>query len=167
MKMSLKRLPILHRLVSKSNYNLLRISILLTKMKKPMVHKLIFLKKSRKLKSFKLLKHYNHGFLGEYQFDSPSSTPLIHYYNKKHEVGNTDIYSMLFWCKCFGCLKAQARGEEDCGLALEADHLSVVVPPMALTGEIDIEDDDSVDERAERFIQNFYAQMRLQRQESF
>ncbi|XWS34962.1 hypothetical protein CRYUN_Cryun21dG0082800 [Craigia yunnanensis] len=167
MKMPQKRLPILHKLVSKSN-NLLRISFLLTKMKKPMIPKLIFIKKSRKLKSFKLLKqYYNYGFLGEYQFDPPSSTPVIHYYNRKHELKNRsiqDIYSMLFWSKCFSCLKAQVRGEADCRLELEADF-----PAAPIGGELDLEEDqeDSIDERAERFIERFYAEMRLQRQESF
>ncbi|KAK8656097.1 hypothetical protein V6N13_108656 [Hibiscus sabdariffa] len=163
--MPLKRLPILHRFASKSN-NLVRIAILRAKMKNPMIHKLVFLKKSRKLKRFKLLKHHNYGYLGEYQFDSPSSTPLIHHYNRKDELQNRsiqDILSMLFWCKCFGSLKAQVREEED--------H---VPAPMALppAGEMDFADeeedgDDSVDERVERFIENFYAEMRLQRQESF
>ncbi|XWS68846.1 hypothetical protein CRYUN_Cryun04dG0128000 [Craigia yunnanensis] len=159
-----KRLPILHKLVSKSN-NILRISILLAKMKKPMISKLFFLKKSRKLKRFKLLKHYNYGFLGEYQFDSHSSTPLIHYNNRKKLKNRSiqDVYSLLFWCKCFGCLKAQVRGEADYRLALEADL------PAPIEGQLDLEEDqeDSVDERAERFIERFYAEMKLQRQESF
>ncbi|XVE84873.1 hypothetical protein DITRI_Ditri17bG0047200 [Diplodiscus trichospermus] len=166
MKMPLKRLPILHKMASKSN-NLLRISILLTKMKKPMIPKLIFFKKLTKLKRVKLLKHYNYGFLGEYQFDSPSSTPLIHYNNRKHELKNRsvhDIYSTLFWTKCFGCLKAQVRGEGDCRLALEVD-----LQAAPIGEELDLEGDqeDSVDERAERFIEWFYAEMRQQRQESF
>ncbi|KAL4361394.1 hypothetical protein GQ457_04G013120 [Hibiscus cannabinus] len=141
MKTPLKRFPILRRLVSKS--------ILLTKMKRP--NKLAFLKKS---------KHYNYGFLGGYQFDSPSSTPLVHYYNPNTSIH--DMYSMLFWCKCFGSLKAQAREE--------ADHLQPALPlPLPLAVETDFEDGDcerdySVDERAERFIENFYAEMR---QESF
>ncbi|KAK8686590.1 hypothetical protein V6N13_125614 [Hibiscus sabdariffa] len=152
MKTSLKRFPILRRLVSKSN-NLLPISIVLSKMKRPMmIHKLVFLKKSKRL------KHYNYGFLGEYQFDSPSSTPLIHYYNPNTSIH--DIYSMLFWCKCFGSLKVQVREE--------ADHLQPAPMALPLAEEIDFEDGDySVDERAERFIENFYAEMRLQRQESF
>ena len=164
MEMPQKRLRILHKLVSKSK-KLLRISILLTKMKKPMIQKLIFLKKSRKLKRFKLLKHYNNGFRREYQFDSPSSTPLIHYYNRKglKDRSIQDIDSVLFWCKCFGCLKAQVRGEADYRLALKADL------PAAIGRELDLEEDkeDSVDERAERFIERFYAEMRLHRQESF
>ncbi|GMI75538.1 hypothetical protein like AT1G68350 [Hibiscus trionum] len=156
MKTSLKRFPILRRLVSKSN-NLLPISI----------HKLVFLKKSRRMKRFKLLKHYNYGFLGEYQFDSPSSTPLIHYYNPKHELGTTsirDIYSMLFWCKCFGSLKDEAREEAD---QLQPAPMALPILAVEMEEEEGDEDSDSVDERAERFIENFYAQMRLQRQESF
>ncbi|KAE8729949.1 hypothetical protein F3Y22_tig00003041pilonHSYRG00292 [Hibiscus syriacus] len=168
MKMSLKRLSILRKLLSKSN-NVLRIPILLTKMKKPMmIHKLVFLKKSTKLNRFKLLNHYNYGFLGEYQLDSSSTTPLIHYYNPQHELQNRsshNIYSLLFRCNCFGSLNAQARQETDCRLALDVDHLPAAMAlPCAV--EIDFED-DSVDERAERFIENFYAEMRLQRQESF
>ncbi|XWS63539.1 hypothetical protein CRYUN_Cryun06bG0107600 [Craigia yunnanensis] len=161
MEMPQKRLPILHKLVSKSK-NLLRISILLIKMKKPMIQKLIFLKKSRKLKRYKLLKHYNYGFLGEYQFDSPSSTPLIHYYNRKGLENRSiqDIDSVLIWCKCFGCLKAQVRGEADYRLALQDDL------PAAIGRELDLEE-DSVDERPERFIERFYAEMRLQKQELF
>ncbi|XP_038999455.1 uncharacterized protein LOC120124993 [Hibiscus syriacus] len=156
MKMSLKRLPILHSLVSKSSH-------IRTKMKKPMmIHKLVSIKKPTKLNRFKLLKHYNYGYLGGYQFDSPSSTPLIRYCNREHEVQNRsihDFYSVLLWCKCFGSLKAQVR--EDVAAPME----------LAMAGGIDFEeddgDDDSVDARAERFIENFYAEMKLQRQESF
>ncbi|KAL4281309.1 hypothetical protein GQ457_03G013740 [Hibiscus cannabinus] len=134
MKMSLKRLPILHRFVSKSN-NLVRIAILGAKMKNPMIQKLVFLKR------FKLLKHQTYGYLGEYQFDSPSSIPLIQLQFQNRSI--QDIVSMLLWCKCFGRVKAQVREE----------------------AEMDFEDDhDSVDDRAERFIEN---EMRLQSQDSF
>ncbi|KAK6252675.1 hypothetical protein QUC31_014395 [Theobroma cacao] len=166
MKMPQNRLPILHNLVPN---NPVRISILLTKMKKPMIPKLIYLRKSRKLKRFKLLKHYNYVFLGEYQFDSPSSTPLIHYYNRKQPKRRSiqDIYSMLFSCKCFGWPKAQASGEADCRLVLEA--VPAPIGGELISEALDIEDDqeDSVDKRAEKFIERFYAEMRLQRQESF
>ncbi|KAK9045506.1 hypothetical protein V6N11_051416 [Hibiscus sabdariffa] len=150
--MSLRRLPILHRFVSKSN-NLVRIAILRAKTKNRMIQKLVFLKKSRKLKRFKLVKHQNYGYLGEYQFDSPSSTPLIHHKDELQFQNRSiqDIVSMLLWCKCFGRLKAQVREE--------ADHVPA---------EMDFEDGhDSVDDRAERFIENFYAEMRLQSQDSF
>jgi len=53
-----KRLPILQKLS-----NLLKVSIFVAKMRKPIIPKLIFLKKARRLKKFKLLKRYPYGSL--------------------------------------------------------------------------------------------------------
>ncbi|OMP05210.1 hypothetical protein COLO4_08991 [Corchorus olitorius] len=138
--------------------------------KPPLIPKLFFLEKSGK--RFKLrrnkalytewgtkkIKHYNYGYLGEYRFDSPSTTPLIqYYYNRKLRR-----IPMLFSWKCFGCLQS---GEEDCRLALKTEPADI--PIFGAASEPWDSEEDSVDERAEKFIKRFYAEMRLQRQESF
>lgn len=135
-------------------------------MRKPIIPKLVFLKKSRKLKRFKLLKHYNYRFMGEYEF-SPSSTPLINYHAKQFKNNRSyrdNIYSMLFLCRCLGGLRAEGGGEVEYRLSMET-------LPANIAGEysqpLDLDDEEySVDERAERFIERFYKEMRMQRQES-
>jgi hypothetical protein len=47
-------------------------------MRKPIIPKLIFLKKARRLKKFKLLKHYHYGFLEEYQFSASTLHILLY-----------------------------------------------------------------------------------------
>ncbi|KAL0372635.1 UNVERIFIED_CONTAM: hypothetical protein Scaly_0945100 [Sesamum calycinum] len=61
---------------------LLKISLFLAKLKKPTIPNLVFFKKTRKLRNFKLLKPYNYySYVKEYEF-SPSSTPLIQFQRK-------------------------------------------------------------------------------------
>ncbi|KAL9456770.1 hypothetical protein AB3S75_005906 [Citrus x aurantiifolia] len=170
--MQQKRLPILQKV---SN-NILKTSIFIaSKMRKPIIAKLILHNKySRKLKRFKLIKRYNYRFLDEYQF-SASSTPLIRYRGRKLNKNRCfqDICSMFFLCTCFGGFKVQGaeaaavhNNSPPCSLALET-------LPAAVTGEVCEEpldlvedEDDSVDQRAEKFIEWFYQEMRLQRQDS-
>ncbi|KAH9746779.1 cotton fiber protein [Citrus sinensis] len=113
-------------------------------------------------------------FLEEYQF-SASSTPLIRYRRRKLNKNRCfqDICSMFFLCTCFGGFKVQGaeaaavhNNSPPCSLALET-------LPAAVTGEVFEEpldlvedEDDSVDQRAEKFIEWFYQEMRLQRQDS-
>jgi hypothetical protein len=157
-----KRLPILQKVS-----NLLKISIFIARMRKPIIPKLISLKKARRVKRFKLLKHYNYGVLQDYQF-SPSSTPLIHYHRKHFKNRRLrDIYSMLFLCRCLGSLSAEG-GDADCIVealpalpAFENTIAGQFLEPLDPGDE-----EDSVDQRAERFIQRFYEEMRMQRQES-
>ncbi|CAK7326609.1 unnamed protein product [Dovyalis caffra] len=158
-----KRLPIFHKVS-----NLLRIPIVVAKIRKPIIPKLIFLRKSRKLKKFKRLKHYSYGFLEEYVF-SPSSTPLIHYPKKQFKLRSCkdNIYSMLFLCRCLGGLKAEG-GEVKYRLSMDRTLPAATVSNGEYLEPLDylVEEEDSVDQRAERFIERFYQEMRLQRQES-
>ncbi|KAG5240412.1 cotton fiber protein [Salix suchowensis] len=133
--MARKRLSIFHKVS-----NIFRTSIVVAKMKKPIISKLVFLKKSRKLKRLKLLKHYSYGFLEEYEF-SPSSTPLIHGHEKPGGGGILEY-------------------------RLSMDSLPATIANGGCSEPSDLTDEeDSVDQRAERFIERFYQEMRLQRQE--
>ena len=150
-----KRLPVLQKLS-----NLLKVSILVAKMRKPIIPKLSFLKKARRLKKCKLLKHYNYGFLEEYQF-SASSTPLIHHHKNHFKSRRLrDIYSMFFLCTCLGSLRAE-KGDADYRLESLPAIAGQFLEPFDSGDE-----EDSVDQRAERFIRRFYEEMRMQRQES-
>ncbi|XP_059434819.1 uncharacterized protein LOC132167807 [Corylus avellana] len=156
--MARKRLPILQKLS-----NLLKVSIFVAKMRKPIIPKLIFLKKARKLKKFKLLKHYNYGFLEEYQF-SASSTPLFQYHrNQSKSRRLRNIYSMFFHCTCLGSLGAE-KGNAD--YRLESLPALPAIAGQFLEPFDSGDEEDSVDQRAERFIRRFYEEMRMQRQES-
>lgn len=152
--------------------NLLKFSVFIAKMRKPGIPKLIFLiRTARRVKKLKLLKHYNYGFLEEYQFSSSNSTPLIHY--RRNHFKNRrprDIYSMFFLCRCLGGLRAQ---EEDADCTLESLPAFPVIEDRGIAaGQLILEplgscdDEDTVDLRAERFIRRFYEEMRMQRQES-
>ncbi|KAF9677363.1 hypothetical protein SADUNF_Sadunf08G0099900 [Salix dunnii] len=158
--MARKRLSIFHKVS-----NIFRTSIVVAKMKKPIISKLVFLKKSRKLKRLKQLKHYNYGYLEEYEF-STSSTPLIHGHEKQYKRRSyrDDLYSMFFHCRCLGGLKAGGGGILEYRLSMDT------LPAIIANGEcLDpsdlVDEEDSVDQRAERFIERFYQEMRLQRQE--
>ncbi|KAJ6431830.1 hypothetical protein OIU84_019161 [Salix udensis] len=124
-----KRLPIFHKVS-----NLLRIFV--AKMRKPAIAKLILIKKSRKLKRFKLLKHYSYGFLEEYE--------------------------------CLGGLKADRTGEGQYRLSMDSTLPAATISAGDFLEPLDylVDEEDSVDQRAERFIERFYQDMRLQRQES-
>jgi len=69
----------------------LKVSLLIHKLRKPIIPKLFpFLKKLRKREELKLLRHYDYG---EYQF-SASSTPLIHR-NQFKNRGHRDLCSLV------------------------------------------------------------------------
>lgn len=111
-----------------------------------------------------LLEQYNsYGFLKDYEF-SPSSTPLIRCYKKPFKNGSyrDNVYSM-FLCKCLGGLKADGGEVVDYALPLP-----VAVSHAEYLQPLDSGDDqeESVDQRAERFIEWFRQEMRMQRQES-
>ncbi|KAG4907508.1 hypothetical protein JHK84_056044 [Glycine max] len=114
----------------------LKVSLLIHKLRKPIIPKLFpFLKKLRKREELKLLRHYDYG---EYQF-SASSTPLIHR-NQFKNRGHRDLCSLV----------------------------CVLVHGKLQNGFIEAEDlYDSVDEKAERFIETFYQQMRMQSQNPY
>ncbi|RCW18748.1 LOW QUALITY PROTEIN: hypothetical protein GLYMA_20G117500v4 [Glycine max] len=121
----------------------LKVSLLIHKLRKPIIPKLFpFLKKLRKREELKLLRHYDYG---EYQF-SASSTPLIHR-NQFKNRGHRDLCSL------------QIEGSEE---ALPSGNFEIE------DGFIEAEDlYDSVDEKAERFIETFYQQMRMQSQNPY
>ncbi|ONI31447.1 hypothetical protein PRUPE_1G313800 [Prunus persica] len=164
--MSKKRLPIFQK-VSK----LLRIFIFIAKVRKLSFENSFLRRKLQTSKKLKLLKHYNNGFRGEYQF-SPSNTPLIHYHKRQlMKSCPQDIYFLFFFlCKCWGS-SLRVEGEDICG-----DFIMEALPPatgeddnaVALLEPLDWGDDEgSIDLRAQMFIDRFYEEMRMQRQESF
>ncbi|KAI5579753.1 hypothetical protein POPTR_008G122700v4 [Populus trichocarpa] len=155
-----KRLSIFHKVS-----NLFRTSVVVAKMRKPIISKLIFLKKSRKLKRFKPLKHHNYGFLEEYEF-SPSSTPLIHYHGKQYKSRSyrDNLYSMFFHCRCLGSLKAGVGEVLEYRLSMDTLPATVANGECLEPSDL-VDEEDSVDQRAERFIERFYQEIRLQRQE--
>ena len=165
-----QRLPIFQKVSSKL---VLKVSIVIAKMRKPIIPKLILFKKSQQIKKFKLLKHCNYGFLGEYQF-SPSNSPLIQYPRPRKPLrygGLRNLYSLFLLCRCLG-RSLRDGGEGDHGdYSMEALPAAIVDGKQvgALLGALDWEDDDeddSIDLRAERFIERFYEEIRMQRQQS-
>ncbi|KAK2405297.1 hypothetical protein P8452_10815 [Trifolium repens] len=166
--MAKKRLHIFHKVS-----NLLRISVLIHKLRKPIIPKLLLFKRLTKHKEFKLLiKNYNYGSstIGEYQFP-PSNTPLIHCHgNRFKNKGHIDLCSFFYLYWCLGNFKVEGSdngGIKEC--QLEALQMAVIenedfsVTDNLLDSEVEGE---SVDEKAEKFIQKFYQEMRMQRQES-
>ncbi|KAK2982540.1 hypothetical protein RJ640_026673 [Escallonia rubra] len=137
--------------------HLLKLSIFIARMRKSTVSRLSLMNSSR-LKKFKLQKHYKYGYIQAYQF-SPSNTPLIHYPSKKvKKRSHTDTCSVFLLCRCFGDFPLELEGFPSIEAAGAVNDLSEF---WDSSGE-----DDSVDERAERFIERFYAEMRMQRRES-
>ncbi|KAE9611769.1 hypothetical protein Lal_00011517 [Lupinus albus] len=155
--MARKRCSILHKVS-----NLLSISVFLHKLRKPLISKL---KKLRKHNELKLLRHYNYDFHGEYQF-SPSTTPLIHYqlthFKNKREHQHSCSFFYLYWC--LGNLKAEEEysTREAITFAPVEDAISFVANGLLESWD---EASESVDERAEKFIERFYKEMRMQRRE--
>ncbi|PKU84552.1 uncharacterized protein LOC110108861 [Dendrobium catenatum] len=131
--------------------------ITMRRKRKPNNQKQLF--KNRRFK----LHHYNYTFVGEYEF-SPSSTPPFHHLHpllKKRK-------GILSFLLC-GSKSANADGigkeEEDMLEATAGDdrpEREEQLDEAALSDE----EDESVDGRAERFIEKFYEEMRIQRQES-
>ncbi|KAL5140131.1 hypothetical protein HKD37_10G029876 [Glycine soja] len=121
----------------------------------------LFLKKLVKRQELKLLRHYDYG---EYQF-SASSTPLIHRYHRKEfkNRGHRGLCSFLYLCRCLGNLKVEGSGE--CQLAEGLPNGNFQIEDGFIGAE-DEGEEESVDEKAERFIESFYQQIRMQRQES-
>ncbi|XP_062109459.1 uncharacterized protein LOC133820910 [Humulus lupulus] len=176
-----KRLPIFHK-VSK----MLKVSIFVAKMRKPIIPKLVVFMKSQKLRNFKVKllqnqKYYNYGYITAYEFSPSKTRPLIGYQRK--QLGNgislERVCSKLFLCRCLGNnFPAEGGDYGDCSLQLEAlpavDE-EVKVKCGALDwgddeeeeSEEEVEEEDgSIDLRAERFIERFYEDMKMQRQVS-
>ncbi|KAI9077396.1 hypothetical protein K1719_040599 [Acacia pycnantha] len=153
--------------------SLLRIPLFVHKLRKPIIPKILLLKRFMKRSEFKLLMHYNNGFHGEYQF-SPSSTPLIQFRRKKDRVKNRefrDLCSLMFLFRCLGDFRAEVKGFN--GGFVENQLEEALSVPAIGVGEEDLcepldseDEDESVDQRAERFIERFYQEMMMQSQES-
>ncbi|XP_071704787.1 uncharacterized protein [Rutidosis leptorrhynchoides] len=129
--------------------NLIKISLFVAKMR------LVYLKKSTKLSKFRGLGHYNsYGFLQERQF-SPSSTPLIRFHSPKWN-GNT-----ICFLSCFSGPRYEVVMDEN------YSYESAIVDVKTNGEEEEKEEEQiSVDERAEMFIERFYAEMKRQRRVS-
>lgn len=124
--------------------------------------RLIYLKKSTKFSKFKSLKHYNsYGYIQECQY-SPSSTPLIRFHLRK--MNGCSVYSMSF-LSCFG---GRHYGEMVVDEKYSFESASAIVEVHGNDSELlyGEEEDDLVDEKAERFIERFYEEMKRQRRES-
>ncbi|KAL5726083.1 hypothetical protein ACHQM5_009154 [Ranunculus cassubicifolius] len=161
-------------------WNNLKFSILMAKMERSMSMKLVFLKKTGKLKKLKLLKHYNYRFIKEYEF-SPSSTPLFHHYRSsfkkrihhQHNHRDHDIRSALLqMCSCWGSFRVEGGEYEE---EKELHNYSLQALPSVeddIGNELSLElvnsseEDYSIDQKAEMFIKRFYEEMRVQRQEN-
>ncbi|XP_057961703.1 uncharacterized protein LOC131153429 [Malania oleifera] len=166
------RLPIFRKVS-----NFMKFSILMAKMSKPIVPDLCFLKKSRRAKKFNLLKHYNYRFLQEYQFSPSNGTPLFQHRRKAliKKRNGKDSHSLFFGLsRCLGGSRAE-WGDGDCTLELDTAVLPAIedgavnfageYSPVPLDSGFE-EEDSNVDQRAERFIERFYEEMRKQSRES-
>jgi Cotton fibre expressed protein len=164
----------------------LRKALALIMSRKLIAQKLLLFKRNKK--KYKLFRHYNYAYIGEYQF-SPSNTPLISHhhhhsgFSKKRRsrilhllCGGTGMGSMIETNLDFGELDLTPLPM----LHKEPEESRVVeqlewnggdsVGGNGEQGELEGgEDDDdlSVDRRAQRFIERFYEEIRLERQQSF
>lgn len=148
----------------------------ISKAKGPIARNLLLFKKRgaskrRSSYSYKPFRHYNYAYVGEYQF-SPSSSPLIAYppgvssWRKAAKKRRSKARMILALLLCGGdeldvaVLDGLPRAEEE-ARALEWEGEDAYGEE-----EYQEEGDEEVDGRAERFIERFYEEMRLQRQRS-
>ncbi|XP_073000420.1 uncharacterized protein [Typha latifolia] len=151
-----KRNPILGRAL-----DFIALSITpMAKFKRPITRKLLLFKKAKRLKLF---RHYHYAYIGAYEF-SPSNTPLFYRPWDSKKKKKSRILSLLL-CGGDRAVSVVDGGRDDelevssaSGDGVERDPIE-----MAESGE---DDEVSVDRRAERFIERFYEEMRIQRQES-
>ncbi|XP_050374461.1 uncharacterized protein LOC126791993 [Argentina anserina] len=164
--MARKHMPVLSKL--------LRVFIFIAKVRKLSFEKYyssLVRKSQRNRKKLRFMENYNYGFHREYEL-SPSNTPLIRY-PRKHFAKNRsslDLESLLFLCKCWGSLKV-LEGEDYGDFTVEAlppktDGTGDANTLVLLEQSLDWGEEASIDLRAERFIERFYEDMRMQRQES-
>ncbi|KAM7276341.1 hypothetical protein ACFE04_018207 [Oxalis oulophora] len=132
-----------------------------------------YLRKFSKMRKSKLKLMKNRGFLEEFKFSSTTHTidPLIHYrrYNKKQRI-QRGLYSMMVLCRCLQVTDYSDYNRWDEDNAITAYLPSSEDVETSYLEPFDWKDDDddesSVDQRAERFIERFYQEMRMQRQNS-
>ncbi|KAG1330644.1 hypothetical protein COCNU_02G006120 [Cocos nucifera] len=131
----------------------------MVRMKKPIRRKLLLFKRSKR---FKFLKHYNYAFTGEYEF-SPSNTPLF-----RHPRSPLKKKSCFLSLLCGGdgtdSIAEGGIGDEWDILPACADGSEKKPSELSESGEED--HSSSVDEKAAKFIERFYQEIRIQRQES-
>ncbi|GMH01912.1 hypothetical protein Nepgr_003751 [Nepenthes gracilis] len=139
----------------------------MAKMRKPFSLNLVLLQKSRRVKKFKLLRHYEYRFVQEYQFSTSNTLPNVYHRKKLNDrKKNRAIHSMLLFFVCLGSFACQAREEGYSMGALPAAENAIILSREDVEIYESGGEEGSVDERAERFIEKFYEQMRLQRLES-
>lgn len=147
-------------------HKLSNLLVFLAKLKKPIIPKMIiFLKKTRKLNKFKQYSYYN--YVKEYEF-SPSSTPLIEF-RRNSRNGRISFKKLYSISRCLGTECYHGKKE-----LFSVEMATEQFPCFEIGRELMAvdsssnswsEDDQTVDERAERFIQRFYEDMRRQRQD--
>ncbi|KAF4360802.1 hypothetical protein F8388_015125 [Cannabis sativa] len=153
---------------------MLKVSIFMAKMRKPIIPKLVVFMKSQKLvRNFKVnlvqnhkKYYYNYGYITDYEFSPSKTHPLIGYQRKqKHQnqlgfgISLQRVYSMLFLCNNFPAVDEEIK--VNCGALDWDDH-----DEEEEEEEEEEEDDGSIDLRAEKFIERFYEEMKMQRQVS-
>lgn len=147
--------------------------------RKQITRKLSFFKRRNK---YKLFRHYNYAYIGEYQF-SPSDTPLISQH--RHHGGGfskkrrSRILSLLCGGAIVGSMietNLDFEEFEPLPVSTLTEERRVIEEENSGEGheldngegrEGEEVDDLSVDGRAERFIEKFYEEIRLERQQSF
>ncbi|CAH8357170.1 unnamed protein product [Eruca vesicaria subsp. sativa] len=156
-----RRRPIFQR-VSK----ILKVSIL----RKPIIPRLnLPIKQRRSAKRVKLLQQYNYKFLQEYQL-SPSPTSLNRFRRKRiriSKLGLKHIYSLLFLSRCIDRSNNEHVVDTIPHNWMEIEPLhcvhGVASPSRETSQPFDyFSGDDSIDLKADRFIEKFYNEMRLQ-----
>ncbi|XP_008812772.2 uncharacterized protein LOC103723594 [Phoenix dactylifera] len=128
----------------------------MAKMKKPISRKLLVFKRSTR---FKLLKHYNYAFIGEYEF-SPSSTPLLRHPRSPLKKKSCFFLSLLCGGNGTESIAGGGIGDEWEIPAAFVDGAEQEPSELLESGEED--DSSSVDQKAEKFIERFYQEMRIQ-----
>ncbi|CAH8312234.1 unnamed protein product [Eruca vesicaria subsp. sativa] len=149
---------------------LLKVSLL----RRPIIPRLKLPAKQRRssAKRVKLLQQYNYKFLQEYQF-SPSRASLIRYCRKRIRIsrsGLKQIYNLLILSRCIGQCNDECVVDtltQSWMIEMEPLHSAqgVASPSRKLSNPFDYFHDDSIDLKAERFIQKFYHEMRMQERE--
>ncbi|CAI9096161.1 OLC1v1032245C1 [Oldenlandia corymbosa var. corymbosa] len=159
--------------ILKKASRLLKVPILVSRMRTSVnIPRLISVQKSsKKMKKFILLRHYNYNYVHEYQF-SPSNSPLSLSHSIYRRAAKKRRYEEI--CSIFpigNCLGVINKETENRGYPL-MELKAVPYIENSITEELydDSEEDrgdvDSIDERAEKFIERFYEEIRMQRKES-
>lgn len=163
-----RRRPIFHK-VSR----ILKVSIF----RRPIIPRLkLPINQRRSAKRVKQLQQYNYKFLQEYQF-LPSRTSLIRYCRKRIRIsrsGLKHIYDLLIFSRCIG------QCSDECVVdTITQSWIEMEIEPLHCAPEVAsplrefskpfdcFHEDDSIDLKAERFIQNFYHKMRMQKREFY